>query len=155
LLNPNVSAGFVGEDLGVVDNSSQVAGTGDFTGTGEDSFLWRNANGDTVLWNPNGLGGFEGEDLRVVGNSWQIAGTGNFTGTGEDSILWRNANGDTELWNAQRAGPLLRRGPGRRQYELVCAQNFRSRFGGQQVSLSPSMFEAASVGEAYFPLAIE
>ena len=104
LWNANGSGGFAGDDLGVVPTSWQIAGTGDFTGTGKDSILWRNANGDTELWNPNGSGGFVGDDLGVVPTSWQIAGTGDFTGNGKDSILWRNANGDTELWNPAGSG---------------------------------------------------
>ena len=87
------------QDLGVVGAGWQIAGTGDFNGTGESSILWRNANGDTALWNPNGSGGFVNQDLGVAGSSWQIAGTGDFSGTAEDSILWRSANGDTALWN--------------------------------------------------------
>ncbi len=95
---------FTGEDIGAVNPSWQIAGTGDFSGNGESSILWRNTNGDTVLWNPSRGGGFVSEDLGVVGNSWQIAGTGNFTGTGEDSILWRNTDGDTEVWNPNGSG---------------------------------------------------
>jgi hypothetical protein len=104
LWNSNSSGGFVGQDLGIVGGGWQIAGTGDFSGTGEAGILWRNANGDTALWNPNGSGGFVGKDLGVVDNSWQIAGTGDFSGTGEASILWRNANGDTALWNPNGSG---------------------------------------------------
>ena len=110
LWNPNGSGGFVGQDLGVVGTSWQIAGTGDFTGKGEDSILWRNTNGDTELWNPNGAGGFAGQDLGVVPTSWQIAGTGDFTGNGKASIVWRNANGDTELWNPNGSGGIRWRG---------------------------------------------
>jgi len=104
LWNPIGTGGFVADDLGVIDNGWQIAGTGNFTGTGHDSILWRSANGDTELWNPNGSGGFVADDLGTIDNSWQIVGTGSFTGTGQDSILWRNANGDTELWNPSSGG---------------------------------------------------
>ena len=72
LWNPNGSGGFTPQDLGVVNTSWQIAGTGDFTGTGEDSILWRNTNGDTSLWNPNGSGGFTHQDLGVVSTSWSV-----------------------------------------------------------------------------------
>jgi hypothetical protein len=72
LWNPNGSGGFTGENLGVVYTSWQIAGTGDFTGTGEDSILWRNTSGGTLLWNPNGSGGFTGENLGVVPTSWSV-----------------------------------------------------------------------------------
>ena len=62
--------------------ADQIAGTGDFTGTGEDSMLWRNTNGGTELWNPNGSGGFTYQNLGVVNTSWQVAETGDFTGSG-------------------------------------------------------------------------
>jgi len=82
----------------------QIAGTGDFTGTGEDSILWRNSGGDTLLWNPNGSGGFVGEDLGVVPTNWQIVETGDFNGSGQSGILWRDSSGDTELWNPNGSG---------------------------------------------------
>ncbi len=102
--NANGSGGFTFQDLGIVDPSWQIEGTGDFNGKGEDGILWRNANGDVALWNSNGSGGFTGQDLGVVASSWQIEGTGDFNGSGEDGILWRNANGDVALWNSNGSG---------------------------------------------------
>ena len=101
--NANGSGGFAGQDLGIVDPSWQIEGTGDFNGKGE-GILWRNADGDVVVWNANGSGGFAGQDLGVVDPSYQIAGTGDFNGSGEDGILWRNANGDVVVWNANGSG---------------------------------------------------
>jgi fibronectin-binding autotransporter adhesin len=104
LWDSNGSGGYSDEDLGIVPNSYQVAGTADFNGDGEADILWRNTDGDVVLWNSNGSSGFIGQDLGVVGSSWQIEGTGDFNGSGEASILWRNANGDTALWNPNGSG---------------------------------------------------
>ena len=105
LWNPNSGAvGFAYENLGDVDTSWQIAGTGDFNGIGESGILWRNADGDTELWNANGSGGFSYENLGDVNSSWQIAGTGDFNGTGEAGILWRNTDGDAKLWNANGSG---------------------------------------------------
>jgi V8-like Glu-specific endopeptidase len=104
LWNPNGSGGFTYENLGIVNTSWQIQGTGDFTGNGEDGILWRNTNGDTELWNPNGSGGFTYENLGIVNTSWQIQGTGDFTGNGEDGMLWRNTDGDTELWSPNGSG---------------------------------------------------
>jgi hypothetical protein len=107
LWNPNGSGAFTFEDLGVVPTSWQIAGTGDFDGSGKDGVLWRNANGDTALWNPNGSGAFPPftfQDLGVVPTSWQIAGSGDFDGSGKDGILWRNSNGDTALWDPNGSG---------------------------------------------------
>jgi hypothetical protein len=102
--NSNGAGGFAGEDLGVVDLSWQIEGTGDFNGVGEDGILWRNSGGDVELWNANGAGGFTGEDLGDVASSWQIEGTGDFNGSGRDGIVWRNSNGDVDLWNANGSG---------------------------------------------------
>ena len=104
LWNSNGSGGFTYDNLGVVNTSWQIAGTGAFNGASEAGILWRNTNGDTELWNPNGSGGFTYQDLGVVNTSWQVAGTGDFSGNGEDGILWRNANGDTGLWNPNGSG---------------------------------------------------
>ena len=100
--NANGSGGFAGKDLGLVDPSWQIEGTGDFNGEGE-GVLWRNANGDVVVWDANGSGGFTGKDLGVVDPSWQIEGTGDFNGKGE-GVLWRNANGDVVVWDANGSG---------------------------------------------------
>jgi FG-GAP-like repeat len=103
--NSNGSAGFTGEDLGVVGSDWQISETADFNGDGKADILWRNTNGDTQIWNSNGSAGFSGQDLGVVPTSWQIAGTGDFNGSGADGILWRDSSsGDVELWNANGAG---------------------------------------------------
>ena len=46
---PTGSGGFTYQDLGVVGAGRQIAGTGDFTGNGEDSIVWRNATGNAEL----------------------------------------------------------------------------------------------------------
>jgi uncharacterized repeat protein (TIGR03803 family) len=105
LWNPNSdSESFTGENLGLVNTSWQIAGTGDFNGVGEVGILWRNTNGGVEFWSSNGSGGFTYDDLGVVNTSWQIAGTGDFDGSGEAGILWRNADGGTELWNPNGSG---------------------------------------------------
>ena len=105
LWNPNGSGGFTYDNLGAVNSSWQIRGTGDFNGSGEASILWCNANGDTELWNSNGSGGFTYKELGIVDTSWQIAGTGDFNGSGEAGLLWRNStNGDIELWNPNGSG---------------------------------------------------
>ena len=72
LWNPTGSGGFTYQDLGVVNTSWQIAGTGDFSGNGQSGILWRNTNGDTELWNPNGSGGFTFQDLSVVSTSLSV-----------------------------------------------------------------------------------
>ena len=99
LWNPNGSGGFTYESLNPVSPSWQIAGTGDFNGSGEAGILWRNSNGGVELWNSNGSGGFTYDNLGSVNTSWQVAGTGDFSGTGETGILWRNTKGGAELWN--------------------------------------------------------
>ena len=106
LWTPNGSGGFTYESLSSVNTSWQIAGTGDFTGSGEDGIVWRNAStGGVELWNPDGSGGFTYESLNPVNTNWQVAGTGDFTGSGDDGILWRNAStGGVELWNPNGSG---------------------------------------------------
>jgi hypothetical protein len=60
------------QDLGVVATSYQVAQVGDFNGSGKDGILWRNSNGDVVLWNSASSGGFTTLNLGVVGTSYQV-----------------------------------------------------------------------------------
>ena len=68
--SPTGSGGFTYQDLGVVGAGRQIAGTGDFTGNGEDSILWRNATGNAELWNPNGSVGFTYDNLGPVSTNW-------------------------------------------------------------------------------------
>ena len=56
-LEPERSGGFTYKDLGVVSTSWQIQDAGDFTGSGADSILWRNASSGAVeLWNSEWLG---------------------------------------------------------------------------------------------------
>ena len=98
--------GFSYDALNPVNTNWQIAGTGDFTGTGDGGILWRNtSNGAVELWNQNGQGGFSYQALNPVNLNWQIEGTGDFTGSGEDSILWSNTStGGVELWNPNGSG---------------------------------------------------
>ena len=70
--NPNGSGGFTYQNLGDVNTSWQIVGTGDFSGNGESGILWRDTDGDTELWNPNGSGGFTYQNLGVVNTSWSV-----------------------------------------------------------------------------------
>jgi hypothetical protein len=95
--------GFTGQNLGTVDTHFFIQGTGDFNGDGKADILWRNTNGDTVLWNSSpgsGFTGFTGQNLGMVNLSYYIQGVGDFNGDGKADILWRSTNGDTVLWNS-------------------------------------------------------
>ena len=56
LWTPNGSGGFTYESLNPVNTSWQIAGTGDFTGSGEDGIVWRNASTGGVSLEPRRLG---------------------------------------------------------------------------------------------------
>jgi len=80
----------------------QVAGIGEFNGSGCDGILWRNANGDVTTWNSTGAApeSFAGNGGTTyhVGLDWQVAGVGDFNGDGHSDILWRNASGALQIW---------------------------------------------------------
>lgn len=88
----------------------RVAGVGDFSGSGTDGILWRNASGVLTTWNstaaaPESFSGNGGATCNV-GLDWQVAGVGDFNGDGRADILWRN-NGSIDLWYANSgSGPV-------------------------------------------------
>jgi hypothetical protein len=92
---------------GEVDNSWDIAGTGDFNGDGRDDVLWRNHSGAVTNWLGQANGGFASNFANAhvaVDNSWHIAGTGDFNGDGRDDVLWRNDSGAVTNWLGQANG---------------------------------------------------
>jgi hypothetical protein len=87
-----------------VDNSWQVAGTGDFNGDGRDDVLWRRGSGEILNWLGQANGGFVSNANASAGQDWHIAGTGDYNGDGRDDVLWRNDNGDITNWLGQANG---------------------------------------------------
>jgi hypothetical protein len=69
----------------------------DFSGDGRPDVLWRNANGEVVVWNSPA---FAYQSFGVVTADWNIQGTGDFSGGQRGDILWRNNDGDTLVWNS-------------------------------------------------------
>jgi autotransporter-associated beta strand protein len=101
--NNGVIHGLVTQSGGVTTISAPVQD--DFNGDAMSDILWRNTNGDALIWNSNGSGGFSSRDLGIVDNGYQVAGTGDFNGDGVADILWRNtSNGDTVLWSSNGSG---------------------------------------------------
>ena len=70
----------------------------DFNGDGTSDILWRNSNGDVVIWFMQGGTIGSSADMGVIPAAWSIAGSGNFGGNCKSDILWRNASGDTVVW---------------------------------------------------------
>ena len=65
----------------------------DFSGDGKADVLWRNANGDVVLWNSvAGSASFTIQDLGVLRTDWTIQQASDFNGDGMADVLWHNAN---------------------------------------------------------------
>jgi hypothetical protein len=60
--------------------------------------LWRNTNGQVVLWNMNGAAIASAPNLGTVPAGWSIVGTADFNGDGSPDVLWRNTNGDVVVW---------------------------------------------------------
>jgi hypothetical protein len=94
----NGGAGFTKIDLGNVDASWAIQGTGDFNGDGTSDILWQNTNGDNAIWFSVSTGGYSPVDLGFVDPSWSVQQIGDFNGDGKSDIWWRNANGEIGEW---------------------------------------------------------
>ena len=84
--------------------SWQIAGTGDFTGTGQDSILWRKQRRHGLV-ESQWLGRLHrrGSGRRSV-PAGRLSGPATSAASGQSGIAWRNTNGDTALWNPNGAG---------------------------------------------------
>ena len=81
----------------------QVAGIGDWTGSGTDGVLWYNSTtGDTDEWHLVNGQWVASVGLGVhPGSGWSIAGVGDFFGNGIDDVLWTNSTSgqvQTDIW---------------------------------------------------------
>jgi len=79
---------------------------GDFNADGASDILWRNDNGDALLWlgNPGAGAAFASQAAGTNAASSQVAGFGDVDGDGRSDILWRNADGSASLWLANPGG---------------------------------------------------
>jgi hypothetical protein len=91
-------ADFTKLDLGHVDTSWAIQGTGDLNGDGTSDILWRNTDGDTAIWYSIATGGYSPVDLGFVDPGWSVQGIGDFNAGSADDILWRNSNGEVGIW---------------------------------------------------------
>jgi len=89
-------------------NAWEIAGIGDFDGlastpTSTADILWRNTNGQVVIWLMDGSTRIGQGSPGGVGQVWQIAGAGDFDGDNHSDILWRNqsASGLVVAWFIQ------------------------------------------------------
>jgi hypothetical protein len=92
------ATGFNKLDLGNVDPSWAIQGTGDFNGDGTSDILWQNTNSDIAIWYSVSTGGYSPVDLGVEDPSWSIQRIGDFNADGKADIWWRNANGEVGVW---------------------------------------------------------
>ena len=96
-----------------VDNSWNIAGTGDFDGDNPGAYLrdfqrdilWRNDDGGLAWWRATPTGydwntGFYAQ----VSTAWQVAGTGDFNLDGKSDILWRHSGGAVAVWLKTETG---------------------------------------------------
>ncbi|GAA0714577.1 VCBS repeat-containing protein [Dokdonella soli] len=75
-----------------------VAGP-DFNGDGTSDVLWRQADGQPILWLMNGLATPVRQPIGIVaGSGASILGTGNFDGAGDTEILWVTSDGLPFIW---------------------------------------------------------
>jgi FG-GAP-like repeat len=71
----------------------QIAGTGDFDGSGKSDILWRDTNGTAAIWLMNCGTVTSSPGFGAPSTSWQIKATGDFNVDGKNDILWRFTDG--------------------------------------------------------------
>jgi hypothetical protein len=58
--------------IGLADNTWQIAGIGDFTGNGTDDILWRNSNGAVDTWTLQNGQVVATAQIGTADSTWQI-----------------------------------------------------------------------------------
>ena len=85
-----------------------VAGVGDFNGSGTDGILWSDpSTGDTDEWQLSDGHWSATVDLGTHPGNYQITGVGNFFGNGIDDVLWTSTAGgavQTDIWKLDTNG---------------------------------------------------
>jgi hypothetical protein len=85
---------------GLVHESWQIQGTGDFDGDGRGDILWRHETGQVAIWFMAG-GVKVGEGYpggADPGLTWRIQTVADFNTDGRADILWRHAGGQLAIW---------------------------------------------------------
>jgi hypothetical protein len=89
------------QSLGVAPLNWEIAGFGDFNGTGRQGILWYDTgSGSVVAWLMNGFAvSPEWVHNGPISLDWQIRGTPDVFGDGVNSILWSNTTtGQQVIW---------------------------------------------------------
>jgi len=86
-------------DVGSLNASYTIQGTGDFNADGTTDILWQRTDGLTFIWsvNNNAQSSFTSLGYMPLGST--IEGTGDFNADGTSDILWRRADGFTVIWS--------------------------------------------------------
>jgi VCBS repeat protein/FG-GAP repeat protein len=72
----------------------------DFNCDGKSDIVWRNTDGEYVIWAMNGAAVLETAYDTVVPTSWSVVGQRDFgpNGSSNAGVLWRNSDGDMSIW---------------------------------------------------------
>ena len=66
--------------------------------------LWRNDNGNVLIWTMNGGAIASSPFVASVPVDWKIAdGSSDYNGDGKSDVLWRNDNGNVLTWTMDGA----------------------------------------------------
>jgi hypothetical protein len=106
VLNDGQWAGSAGP--GSHPSGYNVAGIGDWTGSGTDGILWFDpTTGDTDEWQLSNTQWSASVDLGTHPGNYQISGVGDFNGDGTSDVLWTSTSGgsvQTDIWELGSSG---------------------------------------------------
>jgi hypothetical protein len=85
-------------DLPAVGIEWSLVGVANMTNEGQPNLIWRNKNGQNVIWGMKNYSVTSSVFLNNTGTEWDIVAVSDMNTDNSPDIIWRNKNGQNVIW---------------------------------------------------------